>query len=136
MCLFEGEIGWIENFGEKMDLCVIWLEEKEKKPFMWSPHKICLSTVERKLDRESLIVKWQNCPCAVQLPLFFSYVFLSNVASFFLIYFFSFDFLGVVLCFCFFFSYGFLDNVASSFSFSFFFFWFPGRSALCVFLFV
>ena len=103
MCLFEGEIRWIENFGEKMDLCVIWLEEKEKKPFMWSPHKICLSTVERKLDRESLIVKWQNCPCAVQLPLFFSYVFLSNVASFFLIYFFSFDFLGVVLCFCFFF---------------------------------
>ena len=132
MCLFEGEIGWIQNFGEKIDLCVIWLEGKEKKkPFMRSPHKICLSIMERKLDRESLIVKWQNCPCAVQLPLFFSYVFLSNVASFFLIYFFSFDFLGVVLCFCFFFLWFPWQRCLL-----FFFFWFPGHSALCVFLFV
>ena len=30
VCLFEGEIGWIENFGEKMGLCVIWLGGEEK----------------------------------------------------------------------------------------------------------
>ena len=38
VCLFEGEIGWMENFqekiGEKMGLCVVWLGG-EKETFVW-----------------------------------------------------------------------------------------------------
>ena len=30
VCLFEEEIRWKENFGEKMGLCVIWLGGEEK----------------------------------------------------------------------------------------------------------
>ena len=35
VCLFEGEIGWKENFGEKMErktfLVGVWLEGEERK---------------------------------------------------------------------------------------------------------
>ena len=84
-----------------MGLCVIWLGGGWKITFMWSPHifhpnthKICLSIMERKLGRESLIVKWQKAhgrsPVAFFFFffLFFSYVFQSNVAFLFLIFFF------------------------------------------------
>ena len=108
---------------------------------MWGPHifhpnthKICLSIMERKLGKESLMVKWQKAHGRSPVAsfffffLFFSYVFLSNVAFLFLIYF----FLLISRCgalFLFFFSYGFLGNIASS---SFFFsFDFLGV-ALCV----
>ena len=31
VCLFGGKIRWMKNFGEKMNLCVFWLEEGERK---------------------------------------------------------------------------------------------------------
>ena len=55
----------MKNFGEKMSLCVVWLEENNReKTFMWGPdifhpglHKICLSKMEKILTGESLMVK-------------------------------------------------------------------------------
>ena len=58
VCLFGGEIGRMENFGEKiekkMNLCVIWFRKGERKllcgaqVFSYGPTKTFLSKMERK----------------------------------------------------------------------------------------
>ena len=66
-----------------------------KITFMWGPlifhpstHKICLTRMGRKLDRGSLIVKWQNAHGRSPVVSFFSYVFPEQCCLLFLIFFF------------------------------------------------
>ena len=86
-----------------------------KITFMWGPlifhlstHKICLSRMKRKLDRGSLILKWQNAHGWSPVVsfffffLFFSNVFLSNVAFYFYFFFFWFSRCGALFLFFFF----------------------------------
>ena len=60
MCLFGGEIRWMENFGEKMGrksfLVGVWLENTR------APPKCFLSKMERKLKREIGHHFWTKMP--------------------------------------------------------------------------
>ena len=72
MCLFGGEIGWMENFGEKMGrkffLSVFgWVGRKENKwwgscIFSPGPPKSFLSKIERKLKGEIGHNFWTKMP--------------------------------------------------------------------------
>ena len=63
VCLFGGEIGWIENFekkiGRKTFLKCVWLGGKKEKKwwssvvFSPSPSKSCLPKMERQLKEEN-----------------------------------------------------------------------------------
>jgi len=64
VCLFEGKIEWMENFGEKIErksfLSVFdWMEKKENKwwglgVFFSNPSKSFLLKIERKLKGENV----------------------------------------------------------------------------------
>ena len=92
VCLLGGEIGWVENFGEKMGRKIFWnvfglVGRKENKwwgpgVFSQDPPKSFISKMERKLREKS---SWNELP---NIPLEFTSKFTPCWLLFFLIYFF------------------------------------------------
>ena len=101
MCLFGGEIRWMENFGEKMErktfLSVFgWVEMKENKGwnlsvFFPGPLKSFLPKMERKLKRE---IAQGLHPCCFSSHLFscWTLLFIFYLAGIACLFFFSFFF--------------------------------------------
>ena len=85
MCLVEGEIGWTENFKEKIGREIffvdIWLEGRGEKnwcsPSVFSPNppKCFLCKMERKSSGRNLSSKWA-CPMTpIHCSFFFFFAF-------------------------------------------------------------
>ena len=85
VCLFGDEIGWIENFREKMRmrredfLESFWLKGGEVKMMVgptWAHQKVFSPKWKENLMGENLIGEGQKCPCtsytwASSIPFFF-----------------------------------------------------------------
>ena len=94
VCLFGGEIGWMENFREKMGrktfLSVFgWVGRKENKGwslgvFSSGPPRSFLSKIERKLKGKMGLLNGQKCPCPDHFFFFFSFFLLFIYLYFFL----------------------------------------------------
>ena len=111
LCLFGGEIWWMENFikkmGRKIFLSVFgWMGRKENKwwnPCIFSPssQKSFLSKIERKLKREIVHYFWTKMPMYNKFihvtflhTLFFSFLFFHRTLLLFFSSSFDFFFYG------------------------------------------